>query len=72
MPGKNDTGTNTEISTSEVATTALVTSFMAADVALCGSVLSSVDVPLHVFDHDDGVVDHQPGRQSDAEQASAN
>ncbi len=42
MPGKKDTGTNTEISTSEVATTALVTSFMAAEVALCGSVLSSL------------------------------
>ena len=42
MPGKNDTGTNTEISTSEVATTALATSAMAAEVAVCGSVLSSL------------------------------
>src|SRR5271170_4211257 len=38
VPGKNDTGTNTEISTSEVATTALETSAMAADVAECASV----------------------------------
>src|SRR3954467_11031552 len=38
VPGKNETGTNTEISTSEVATTALATSAMAADVAACGSV----------------------------------
>src|ERR1700744_3678585 len=37
VPGKNDTGTNTETSTSEVAMTALVTSPMASDVALCGS-----------------------------------
>src|SRR5450755_3797169 len=33
VPGKNDTGTNTEISTSEVAMTALVTSDMATEVA---------------------------------------
>src|SRR5580704_108137 len=37
VPGKNDTGTNTEISTSEVATTALATSAMAAEVAACVS-----------------------------------
>src|SRR6266852_8832598 len=42
VPGKNETGTNTEISTSEVATTAPATSFMAADVAVCESVPSSV------------------------------
>src|SRR5258708_21867262 len=42
VPGKNDTGTNTEMSTSEVATTALETSFMATEVAVCESVLSSV------------------------------
>src|SRR5258706_6166639 len=42
VPGKNDTGTNTEISTSEVATTALATSFMATDVAVWESVPSSV------------------------------
>src|SRR2546429_9664671 len=41
VPGKNETGTNTEISTSEVATTALATSAMAADVAVCGSVSSA-------------------------------
>src|SRR6266566_5352792 len=40
VPGKNDTGTNTEISTSDVATTALDTSAMATDVAPCGSVPS--------------------------------
>src|SRR5579859_2198966 len=38
VPGKNDTGTKTEISTSEVATTALATPAMAAEVAECGSV----------------------------------
>ena len=42
VPGKNDTGTNTEISTSEVATTALDTSAMATEVAVCESVLSSL------------------------------
>src|SRR5215472_9710943 len=42
VPGKKDTGTNTEIRTSDVATTALVTSFMAAEVAWCESVLSSL------------------------------
>src|SRR5579884_3584528 len=41
VPGKNDTGMNTEISTSDVAITALVTSPMASDVALCGSQCSS-------------------------------
>src|SRR5580698_2629346 len=38
VPGKNDTGTNTEINTSDVATTALATSAMAAEVAVCESV----------------------------------
>src|SRR5882672_8891344 len=42
VPGKNDTGTNTEMSTSDVATTALDTSAMAADVAVWGSVFSAV------------------------------
>src|SRR6266567_7187596 len=37
VPGKNDTGTNTAMSTSDVAITALVTSPMARDVAACGS-----------------------------------
>src|ERR1035438_5358258 len=40
VPGKNDTGKKTEINTSDVATTALATSFMAAEVAVRGSVLS--------------------------------
>src|SRR6476620_6792385 len=40
VPGKNDTGTNTEIKTSDVATTALDTSAIAAEVARCGSVPS--------------------------------
>ena len=39
VPGKKDTGTNTEMSTSDVATTALLTSFMASEVAWCGSVV---------------------------------
>src|SRR5271156_6139237 len=42
VPGKNDTGTKTEISTSEVAMTALVTSDMAIDVAVRGSECSSL------------------------------
>ena len=37
VPGKNETGTNTAISTSEVAMTALVTSAIAREVATCGS-----------------------------------
>src|SRR5580692_1510496 len=37
VPGKNDTGTNTAIRTSDVAMTALVTSPIACDVAACGS-----------------------------------
>src|ERR1700761_9862255 len=41
LPGKNETGTNTEMSTSDVATTALVTSRIASDVALCGSQCSA-------------------------------
>src|SRR5580692_5318732 len=41
VPGKNDTGTNTEISTRDVAITALVTSRMASEVALCGSQCSA-------------------------------
>src|SRR5436309_2758275 len=41
VPGKNETGTNTEISTSDVATTALDTSAIAAEVAVWGSVWSA-------------------------------
>src|SRR3984885_2506310 len=42
VPGKKETGTNTEISTREVAMTALVTSAMATEVAVCGSEWSSL------------------------------
>src|SRR5580658_8119804 len=42
VPGKNDTGTNTEINTSDVATTALDTSVMATEVAVRASVPSSL------------------------------
>src|ERR1700677_3965460 len=42
VPGKNETGTNTEISTNEVAITALVTSAMATEVAVRGSEWSSL------------------------------
>src|SRR5215831_14135423 len=42
VPGKSATGTNTETRTSEVAITAPATSFIAADAALCGSVMPSV------------------------------
>src|SRR6516164_7365378 len=41
VPGKNDTGTNTEISTSDVAMTALVTSLIASEVATLGSQCSA-------------------------------
>src|SRR6202158_60885 len=41
VPGKSATGTNTATSTSDVATTAPATSFMATDAALCGSVMPS-------------------------------
>src|SRR6185503_4691685 len=41
VPGKNDTGTKTEISTREVATTALATSAIATDVAVWESVWSA-------------------------------
>src|SRR5581483_4869385 len=41
VPGKNETGTNTEISTSDVAMTALVTSLIAREAALCGSQCSA-------------------------------
>ena len=71
VPGKNDTGTNTEISTSDVATTAL-DDFAHGDRGRgvrIGVVL--VDMPLRIFDDDDGVIDHQSGGQRDAEQASA-
>src|ERR1700678_4823474 len=42
VPGKKETGTNTEISTREVAITALVTSAIATDVAVWGSEWSSL------------------------------
>src|SRR5438270_4932866 len=42
VPGNKATGTNTATSTSEVAITAPVTSFMATDAALCGSVSPSI------------------------------
>src|ERR1700677_681654 len=42
VPGKKDTGTNTEMSTNEVAMTALVTSAIATEVAVCGSECSSL------------------------------
>src|SRR6266851_4796359 len=42
VPGNNATGTNTETKTSEVAITALATSFIATEAALCGSVMPSV------------------------------
>src|SRR5467141_4300859 len=41
VPGKSATGTNTATSTSDVAMTAPVTSFMATEAALCGSVIPS-------------------------------
>src|ERR1019366_9583407 len=44
VPGNRLTGTNTEISTSDVAMTALVTSAIATDVALCGSCAQSAPV----------------------------
>ena len=68
VPGKKLTGTNTEISTSDVAMTALVTSRIATLVASCASVIPFRNVPLHVLDHDDRVVHHQPRRQRNAEQ----
>src|SRR5271165_2319876 len=42
VPGKKETGTKTEMSTREVAMTALVTSAMATEVAVCGSEWSSL------------------------------
>ena len=42
VPGKNATGTKTATRTSEVATTAPATSFMAMEAALCGSEIPSV------------------------------
>src|ERR1700719_2026540 len=42
VPGYRATGTNTDTSTSEVATTAPTTSFMATLAALCGSEIPSV------------------------------
>src|SRR4029077_16914825 len=42
VPGNKATGTNTATSTSDVAITAPVTSFIATDAALCGSGMPSV------------------------------
>src|ERR1700758_3560589 len=42
VPGNKATGTNTATSTSDVAITAPVTSFMATAAALCGSVIPSM------------------------------
>ena len=47
--------------------TAPVTSFMAAEAALAGAGLALLQVALDVFDHDDHVIDHQPGGERDAE-----
>ena len=60
-------GTNTAISTSEIATTAVPTSSMVRCAAGRGSKPVG-DIALDVLDHDDGVVDHDADGQHQAEQ----
>jgi len=50
--------------------TAPATSFIATEAALCGSVMALDDVPLHILNHHDGVVHHQPGGQRDPNSVS--
>ena len=67
VPGKNATGTNTATSTSDVAMTAPVTSFMAAEAALERALLALLNVTFDIFNHNNHVVDNQSRGQSDAE-----
>jgi len=60
VPGKSATGTNTATRTSEVATTAPATSFIATEAAVVRFGDALDDVPLHILNHHDGVVHHQP------------
>ena len=64
MPGNNDTGTNTAISTSDVAMTALVTSVIAISAALRAFVDTFFEVALDVLDDHDRIVHHKPSRQA--------
>ena len=60
-------GTNTAISTSEIAITAVPTSSMVRCAAALGSIARG-DVALDVLDHDDRIVDDDADRQHQAEQ----
>ena len=70
MPGKNATGTKTASSTSDDATTALWTSRIASaalSTPLCLPLFIS-HVARDVLDDDDRVVDHETGRERQAEE----
>ena len=57
----------TTISTSVMPTMALDTSSIVTSAASRGG-LAVLDVPLDVFDHDDGVIDHDADGEDQAEQ----
>ena len=65
----NATGTNTAHSTRPIATTGPDTSFIACCVAST-RLIAVLEVMLHGFDHDDGVVDHDADGQHQAEHVS--
>ena len=67
-PPRKATGTNTEISTSAIATTGPETSFIAALVASARRQLAAVHDLGDGFDHDDGIVHHQADREHQREQ----
>ena len=67
IPLMNAHGTNTAQSTSATAITGPVTSSMALRVASRGA-QPLLEPALHVLDHHDRVVDHDPDRQHQAEQ----
>ena len=65
----NTDGTNTAQSTSAIAISAEPTSFMLFLRGLARR-QPGRDVALDVFDHDDGVIDHDADRQHQPEQAT--
>ena len=66
-PGRNDSGTKTAISVTEVASTANVT-WREPRKAGDERALAAVDPPLDVLEHDDGVVDDEADRQQQRQQ----
>ena len=66
-PGRNEIGTNTEISVSVVAMTAKPISRVPV-IAATSARLAELVAAVHVLEHDDRVVDDEADRQHEAEQ----